>query len=320
MTEVRARRACWFRTGMMLVGATLVTLSARAQEIQLTGPLAGAPAAYASKSSKRDPRIVMPSGHLEVAGEMAFFISSRSPHAEALALTDLALLRLNLRRSFADWLELYAGMDLLPKQPTTTDALLFQGAQLGAQAEFAKGFSASLGGAAGPLFGAEGVFYRTGTGLSWKTSVSEYLRFALGLGNGWTILNYEPPTSSPFWLGEVITHAETQFGDNNASMWVGIDYAVPFASRPHMTAPDARRGYLDPQVRLNLEAGAALSLHSDGWNVYTSYTIVDRGELDRPETTLPILDGGFDQQQVVLGVEYRFEPKPPSDSSGYGTR
>jgi hypothetical protein len=66
-------------------------------------------------------------------------------------------------------------------------------------------------------------------------------------------------------------------------------------------------------VRLNLEAGAALSLRADGWNVYASYTIVDRGELDKPETTLPILDGGFDQQQVVIGVEYRFEPKPPQD-------
>jgi hypothetical protein len=315
MTEVRSCRACWFRTGMLLVGASLVTLPARAQEIQLTGPLAGAPAAYARKDSKRDPRIVMPSEHLEVAGEMAFFISGRSPHAAALALTDLALLRLNLRRSFADWLELYAGTDLLPKQPTSTDALLFQGAHLGAQAQIAKGFSASLGGAAGPLFGADGMFYRTGTGFSWKTSVSEYLRFVLGLGNGWTILDYRQRTSSAFWLGEVITHAETQFGDENASMWVGMDYAVPFASRPHATAPDARRGYLDPEVRLNLEAGAALSLHSDGWNVYASYTIVDRGELDKPETTLPILDGGFDQHQVVIGVQYRFEPKPPLDDS-----
>lgn len=313
MTEVRARRACWFRTGMMLVGATLVTVSARAQQIQLTGPLAGAPAAYAtkfsSKSAKHDRRIVMPSQHLEVAGEMAFFISNRSPHAEALALTDLALLRLNLRRSFADWLELYAGMDLLPKQPSSTHALVFQGAHLGAQAEIANGFSASLAGAAGPLFGADGVFYRTGTGFSWKTSVSEYLRFVLGLGNGWTILDYRQRTSSAFWLGEVITHAETQFGDDNASMWVAMDYGVPFASRPHAAAPDARRGHLDPQVRLNLEAGATLSLHSDGWNVYTSYTIVDRGELDRPETTLPILDGGFDQQQVVVGVQYRFQPQ-----------
>ena len=114
----------------------------------------------------------MPSGHLEVAGEMAFLMSQASPYAERLALTDLALFRLNLRRSFADWLELYAGAELLPKQPTSTHAALFQGAHLGVQAEFAKGFGADLGLAAGPLFGDNGVFYRTGPGLSWKPSVS----------------------------------------------------------------------------------------------------------------------------------------------------
>ena len=40
------------------------------------------------------------------------------------------------------------------------------------------------------------------------------------------------------------------------------------------------------------------------------------GELSKPETTLPILDGGFDQQQLVVGVEYRFTPKR-DDSDDY---
>jgi hypothetical protein len=309
MTEIRARWARWLRLGVPFVAATSRASPAGAQDLQLTGPLAGAPAVRASRSSTGDRRIVMPSGHLEVAGEMAFFMSQPSPHAPRLALTDLALFRLDLRRSFADWLELYAGVDVLPKQPTSTHALLFQGAHFGAQAEVVKGFAAGLGIAAGPLFGADGAFYRTGPGLSWKPSVSEYLRFVVGLGNSWTFLDYQPKTSSAFWLGEVVSHAETQIGDDNASMWVGMDYAVPFASRPHAAAADDQRGYLNPQVRLNLEVGGALSLHADGWDVYASYTIVDRGELDKPETTLPILDGGFDQQQVVVGVEYRFEPK-----------
>jgi hypothetical protein len=64
-------------------------------------------------------------------------------------------------------------------------------------------------------------------------------------------------------------------------------------------------------------AGAAVSLRADGWNVYTSYALIDRGELDKPETTLPILDGGFDQQQIVIGVEYRFDPKPRREDSAW---
>lgn len=285
---------------------------AGAQELQLTGPLAGAPAVsqreYSSVSSKTDERIVMPTGHLEVAGEMAFVMSEASPSAEGFERTDLALLRLNVRRSFADWLELYGGVSLLPKQPTTTDGDVFEGGSLGLQAEFAKGFGAVLGAAAGPLFGASGVFYRSGPGLSWKPSVSRYLRFVVSAGNSWTIVDYSD-TSSAYWLGEVVTHGETQFGDKSASMWVGIDYAVPFVSRPRASAPDAAHGYLDPQVRLNLEVGGALSLGADGWDVYSSLSVIDRGELDKPETTLPILDGGFDQLQLAIGVEYRFDPK-----------
>ena len=144
MSEGRARSSRWLGAGALLVATTFASQPARAQDLQFTGPLAGAPAvsehSYSSQSSKRDSRIVMPTGHLEVAGEMAFLMSQASPHAERLALTDLALFRLNLRRSFADWLELYAGADVLPKQPTSTHAALFQGAHLGAQAEYAKGF------------------------------------------------------------------------------------------------------------------------------------------------------------------------------------
>ena len=56
----------------------------------------------------------------------------------------------------------------------------------------------------------------------------------------------------------------------------------------------------------NLETGvlANAPFHAEGFTFTT-----DRGELDKPETTLPILDGGFDQLQLAIGVEYRFDPK-----------
>jgi hypothetical protein len=99
-----------------------------------------------------------------------------------------------------------------------------------------------------------------------------------------------------------------------------VSFALEQKQREDREQPDAartrsRRRPARHAAGLNLEGGAALSLHSDGWNVYASYTIVDRGELDKPETTLPILDGGFDQHQVVIGVQYRFEPKPPLDDT-----
>ncbi len=85
------------------------------------------------------------------------------------------------------------------------------------------------------------MFYRAGPGLSWKPVVSEYLRFVLGAGNAWTILDYRGKTSSAFWLGEVVTHAETQIGDDNASMWVAWTTRCrsPVARTPRQSMPGA---------------------------------------------------------------------------------
>lgn len=189
MSDVGAAEMGGRRGGAALAVAWALALSwatpapVRAQELQLTRPLAGAPAVYklSASDSKQTRRIVMPSRHLELAGEIAFLMSKRSPFAEQVELTDLALLRLNLRRSVADWLEVSGGPDLLPKQPSATHASVFQGAHLGAQAEVASGFGTAMGIAVGPLFGVDGVFYRGGPGMSWKVSSGEYLRFVVGL-------------------------------------------------------------------------------------------------------------------------------------------
>jgi hypothetical protein len=42
----------------------------------------------------------------------------------------------------------------------------------------------------------------------------------------------------------------------------------------------------------------------DHWDVFAKVVIIDRGELGMSATQLPILDGGFDQHQLVLGLTY----------------
>ena len=39
--------------------------------------------------------------------------------------------------------------------------------------------------------------------------------------------------------------------------------------------------------------------------------VIDRGDLGAPATVLPILDGGFDQKQLTLGVTYRSGQREP---------
>jgi hypothetical protein len=75
MTEVGSGSPCWLFSGSMLLGSMLLALPARAPEIQLTGPLAGAPAVY-TKTSERDRRIVMPSGHLGIVASSTNELSS----------------------------------------------------------------------------------------------------------------------------------------------------------------------------------------------------------------------------------------------------
>jgi hypothetical protein len=78
-------------------------------------------------------------------------------------------------------------------------------------------------------------------------------------------------------------------------------------------------GYLElagEMVFLMSRQSGALSIHADRCDVYASCTIVDRGELDKLETALPIFDGGFDQQQVVVGAEYRLEPRHRQEDPG----
>jgi hypothetical protein len=57
---------------------------------------------------------------------------------------------------------------------------------------------------------------------------------------------------------------------------------------------------IDPQPRLDFKIGTAISLNR--WDLYVELAVVDRGDLANPATRLPVLDGGFDQRQVIFGV------------------
>ncbi|OJT21102.1 hypothetical protein BO221_29995 [Archangium sp. Cb G35] len=57
---------------------------------------------------------------------------------------------------------------------------------------------------------------------------------------------------------------------------------------------------------MNFRLGAVLSYIED-WDLFAELIVNDRGELSEPTTTLPILDGGFDQTLLLLGVTRRFQ-------------
>jgi hypothetical protein len=64
---------------------------------------------------------------------------------------------------------------------------------------------------------------------------------------------------------------------------------------------------IDPQPRVDFHAGTVLAI-SHEWDLFTSFAVIDRGDLANPATRLPILDGGFDQKQIVFGVTRHIDP------------
>ena len=88
-------------------------------------------------------------------------------------------------------------------------------------------------------------------------------------------------------------------------MWIGAEMRFPVVSNPKRNNPDPS-GFLEPGTRLNGYLGAAYTF-VDRWDVYARFTLVDRGDKNKKESTLPILNGGFDQQQTTFGLVYHFE-------------
>ena len=288
--------------------AVAAAVPAAAQEIQLTGPLAGAP--HVSKrstpnaGSKLSDEFLLPSGQLEVGGEVVFLTSDEAGSERGLELTDVGLLRLRARRAIGDFLELFVETELLAKQPDVWDEPVWQSAQGGLLIPFGHRLAMSLQGAGGELFQEQGLWWQVQSSLLAKPVIGRWTRFELSLGHSITKLDIDRDRR-PFWLEEVIAHAETQIGEREVAAWLGIDYSLPVASNPD--APSRTSAlYLDPDVGLSLHVGGVMSPPDSGWDLFVIYSVIDRGERERPATTLPILDGGFDQRQLTIGVQHRF--------------
>ena len=66
--------------------------------------------------------------------------------------------------------------------------------------------------------------------------------------------------------------------------------------------------FMDPQNRVNFHIGTVLAFLR-GWDLFAQYSVLDRGDLGANETTLPILEGGFDQRQLIIGINRRYNTR-----------
>lgn len=258
-----------------------------------------------SSAAKKTRSAILPEGRLEVGGELVFLTADRDLSLAPLRFSDVALLPLHVRGALNPWLELSGGTALLIKESEAMQEKVWQGSELALRVPFAKIFAGTVHGALGPLMRNQGLWWQGESSLLAKLEAEKHMRFELRGGYTLTALRYDQGSARNAWIHEVMAHAEIQFGGEGGGAWIGVDYYVPVASGPKRNDPS--HVPLDPNVRLNLQFGAVLSPERTNWDLYVAYVIVDRGDVNKPGTTLPILSGGFDQRLFILGVQHHFD-------------
>lgn len=246
--------------------------------------------------------LVAPSGG-ELTAQMRFVTSDPMLGDQALKFSDLGLFDIGGRWSLFSKLELSATVTLLPKQPSYTDEKPWQSVGGTLRSPLGHHAALSISGAGGHLMGHEGMWTRESLGIEWRKPLNELVSF--GVNGGMDGIALTAPSSKTALITELAVSTSALFREPTGHWggWVGVSYALPVQ---HQGADPTTGMGLDPQPRLDFRIGSVLSVVKQ-WDLYAEFAIVDRGDLSNPATRLPILDGGFDQQQIVLGVTRHIE-------------
>ena len=268
-----------------------------AERIMVTGSLSSG-----SMRGVAEDFLVLPEG-LDVGGKLRTVTAKGGLGMGELALTDLAFFDLEGQWAVAKHYELDATATFLPKQPSTSNEHVFQGGSLAIRRDLVQRTAIALAASASPLAGVHGEAFGGSLFLMHKHHLNELVSFALAAGANETVLRPTGMTTAS--LGEVAGRASVLVRVPNGVWggWMGLGYAVPVY---HRGLDPISGATLAPQPRLDLEIGNAVQL-ADDWDLSATLSIIDRGDLANPATRLPILDGGFDQIQIMVGVSRRFK-------------
>lgn len=241
----------------------------------------------------------------DAGGELRFITSDLGlVDGRALKLTDVGIVRARLRYTASRRIELFGSIDALAKQPSYSDSSPFQGATVGLKVAVSPRWALTAGVSGGPTLGDDGQWGDGATNVVFRSHPDETLSFQVSAGAKATALRFERAPEQ--WLTEATAGGNVMFHTPNGmwGTWLGANLAVPVvASRA-----------LDPNTRLDVTVGSVYAVARD-WDVYAEGSIFDRGDAGMAATMLPILDGGFDQRQLVVGVVRRFDRQSSSRRS-----
>ncbi len=282
-----------------------------------------------SPRSKANNWLVMPRGGYELGASLSFMTSETlfAPLAQLsmgapLRFTDVVFLGLHGRRSLMGKADLFAGIDILAKQPSYLDEPVISGLHLGNRTALARKYAIWSRVAAGPMLRSDpnavpgepepdpGYWGTLDIGLQGKKKSHETISFEGTIGGSAAVLLPGEDGSDALFFGEVVVRGETLFHAPRGEfgVWLGTEFRFPVANSHGADNPDMNGFYLDPRTRVNVHIGAVVSVieHLD---IYAQLAIIDRGDASAPETNLPVLAGGFDQHHLVFGIIRRFTSK-----------
>lgn len=300
--------------GRVIVALVALACGAGAAAAQPTAPATpgvelAVETSGASVRSYDEDWLVNPLNELELGAMLRFLMAPESSLTDdddgELRFTDVGIFRAAARYSFGRRFEIAAGADLLAKQPSFLDEPIFQGADGALRFSLAPKWALWLRGAGGPLLADEGAWGEAATGAQARTSIDETIHFQASLGGATTRL-FAGEDGHP-WFVEAVAHGETVLRSPRGEVagWLGVDYRVPVVEEDDGTG-------LDPTVRLNFQLGVMLG-YVGKWDLFSAVTWVDRGDVEDPSSTLPILDGGFDQVHLLFGANRRWDLSTAQD-------
>jgi hypothetical protein len=251
--------------------------------------------------------VLSPRRELEVTSSLAF-VTSRGAMAgvPALYFTDVGLWDTQVAASLAPRLRLSGAVVFLAKQPSTIDEPFWQSAALGVAYALTPRSALALGVDAGEMLFDEGLHGSVGLALEARRRMNQLLSWEGRLGTRATRLFFDDDLGDArAWFAEADASGQVQlcWGEcryHYGATWFGIDLAVPFYDHASGVAGGAP-ATIDPRTRLGVTMGTFVNV-SPSWDMLLTLSWIDRGDAENPATELPILDGGFDQVQLGIGL------------------
>jgi len=261
-----------------------------------------------------DDQLVLPERTLTATPQVRFLMADGGLADRPIAFTDVMLIDAALRASLGGAAELFALGTFMPKQPAGSKELFWQGVTAGARLALTcagkpdcrgtRGrLALGLDGRLAPLLQRQGLWSSAELLLEGQYLLHESIFLRGSLGGGASSLWWRADGQAT-WFGEAVATAEIVFRVREAfAGWVGAELRVPFG--PWGAAR------LTPTTRVCARIGVAATWVRE-WDVFAELQILDRGDLAVPGTTIPAIDGGFDQRVLMIGVTHRFDlPGPP---------